>query len=55
LAGWPGVAVALRSHGPSCGISLRRDHWPMTAASSYARGSQVDEIQYATMMSPSAP
>lgn len=30
----------------SCGITMRRDHRPITVASSDARASQVDEIQY---------
>jgi transcriptional regulator with GAF, ATPase, and Fis domain len=30
----------------SCGVTMRRDHRPITVASSDARASQVDEIQY---------
>jgi GAF domain-containing protein len=30
----------------SCGITMRRDHRPITVASSDVRASQVDEIQY---------
>ncbi|MGH3613025.1 MAG: GAF and ANTAR domain-containing protein [Pseudonocardia sp.] len=32
--------------GLSCGITVRRDHRPTTVASSDARASQVDEVQY---------
>jgi GAF domain-containing protein len=35
-----------------CGITVRRDHQPATVASSDARASQVDEIQYGHAQGP---
>jgi GAF domain-containing protein len=40
------LAVAMLPGDLSCGITLRRDRRPVTVASSDARASQVDEIQY---------
>ena len=40
------LAVTVLPADTSCGITLRREHGAMTVASSDARASQVDEIQY---------
>jgi GAF domain-containing protein len=40
------LTVAAISSDLSCGITMRRDHRPITVASSDARADQVDEIQY---------
>ena len=41
-----GLAAALLPGELSCGITMPRDHRPITVASSDARANQVDEIQY---------
>ena len=51
LRGLGRLAVALRSDDTSYGISLRRDHRPMTATTIDARASHVDEIQPGHQMS----
>ncbi|WP_214367336.1 GAF domain-containing protein [Pseudonocardia sp. H11422] len=40
------LAIALLPVGLSCGITVRRDHRPMTVANSDTRASQLDEVQY---------
>ena len=40
------LAAAVLPGDHSCGITMRRDHRPVTVASSDIRASQVDEIQY---------
>jgi hypothetical protein len=53
LGGLGRLVVALRSDDTSYRISLRRDHRPMTATSSDARASHVDEIQHGHQKCPS--
>jgi hypothetical protein len=40
------LATTVLPGGLSRGVTMRRDHRPITMASSDARASQVDEIQY---------
>jgi GAF domain-containing protein len=40
------LAAAVLPGEISCGVTMRRDHRPLTVANSDARASQVDEIQY---------
>ena len=41
-----GLAVTTLPGQLSCGITMRRDHRPITVASSDMQASQLDEIQY---------
>jgi len=40
------LATAMLPDDLSCGVTMRRNHRPITVASSDLRASQVDEIQY---------
>ena len=46
------LAATVASGELSCGITMRRDHRPITVANSDSRAAQVDEIQYGHQNGP---